>query len=223
VEDATVDTDSFDYPTGISAEGVSDVEGLSDQVIDNVATTSFTLDYGLETTGGDGYEVSETALYDPESEEGLTRVQASTDERSVNYATYQSGSMVYMAEQIGGNPEYSTYDLSTDENRFSRRTALHSAKEDVEFIDTFTYAVDGVEARDGRAIAALTITGAIEGDDAWLSDPEGELYLSEAAWPVEFRWAGTNSQGTFDANGEFSDIGSTTIERPDWVQDAKDS
>jgi len=223
VEDTTVNVGSFDYPEGVSEGGVSDAERLHEQVVDNVDTTSFTFDYGIETTNDDSYEVSSTALYDPESAEGLIRVQGATDERSVNYAIYHSGSMVYLAEQIDGNHEYSTYDRSTDENRFSRRTARDSAIEGVDFIETFTYAVDGVEAREGRAVAVLPITGAIEGEDAWLSDPDGALYLNEAAWPVEFRWEGTNGQGTLEANGGFSDVGSTTVEKPEWVQDAKEA
>ncbi|MCD2203231.1 hypothetical protein [Halobacterium sp. KA-6] len=222
-EGPTATVANFDFPEGTGEGGVSDVERLSEQVLDNVETTSFSLDYAAETTDDDSYEVNETARYDPESAEGLTRVQGASGEQSVNYAIYQSGSMVYMAEQVDGNPEYSTYDLSTSENRFKRRTALDSAREDVEFIDSFTYAVDGVTVRDGSATAVLTITGSVEGGDAWLSDPNGTVYLNEAAWPVEFHWNGTSSTGSLEGNGEFSDIGSTTIEKPDWVADAKGS
>lgn len=56
-----------------------------------------------------------------------------------------------------------------------------------------------------------------------MSAPSGELYVSEAAWPVEFRFKGTSSEGPFEANGEFSDIGSAEVDKPDWVQKAKDS
>ncbi|WP_137286684.1 hypothetical protein [Halorussus salinisoli] len=223
VNDATTRKGDFDYPEGLSEESVSDVERLNEQVLDSVESTSFTFDYEIEPAGENSYEASETARYDPESEEGLTRVKASTDEKSVNYATYQSGSKVYMVEGLGRRVEYSTYDLSSPENRFDRRTALDTAREDLDSIDSLTYAVDGVEVRAGRTVAVLTITGAIEADDSWVSDPSGELYVSEAAWPVEFHFEWTSSEGSFEADGEFSDIGNTTVEKPDWVQKAKDS
>ncbi|NHN60737.1 MULTISPECIES: hypothetical protein [Halorussus] len=223
MKDSTTTRVNFDYPDGLSEEGVTDVERLNDQVIDGIESTSFALDYEIESTDDSTYKVSETARYDPESEEGLTRVQASSGERSVNYATYQSGSKVYMAEGLGGQVEYSAYDLSTGENRFDRRTAVDTAREDLDFVDSLTYAVDSVEVRDGRAVAALTITGTSEGDDSWVSDPSGRMYVSEAAWPVEFRYEGTSSEGSFEANGEFSDIGSAEVDKPDWVQKAKGS
>lgn len=93
----------------------------------------------------------------------------------------------------------------------------------MDFIDSVTYAVDGVEVRSGTAVTALTITGAIEGDDAWVSAPSGELYITETAVPVEFHFEGNSDDGSFEADGEFSNLGNTVVEKPDWVQKAKDS
>lgn len=222
VRDSTTTRVDFDYPDGVSEEGVTDIERLNDQMTDGIESTGFAFEYEVESTDDSTYQVNETARYDPESEEGLTRVQASSGEQSVNYATYRSGSKVYMAEGLDGQVEYSAYDLSTEENRFDRRTAVDTAREDLDFVDSLTYAVDGVEVRAGRAVATLTITGTIEGDDSWVSAPSGELYVSEAAWPVEFRFEGTSSEESFEANGEFSDIGSAEVDTPDWVRKAKD-
>lgn len=153
VKDSTTTKVNFDYPNRMSGKGVTDIERLNEQVIGGIESTSFTLDYEVETTDESTYQVSETARYDPEPEEGLTRVQATSGERSVNYATYQSGSKVYVAEGLGGQVGYSTYDLSTGENRFDRRTAVDTEREDVDFVDTLTYAVNGVEVRSGRTVA----------------------------------------------------------------------
>lgn len=220
---STPEISEYDYPAGVSGAGVEDVERLNEQMNDTAENTSFAFDCQTKMTGDTNYEVTETVRYDSESEQGLTRVEGTADGTAVGHVIYESGSMVYMKENKDGQVEYSTYDLSTAENRFSRRTALDTVRENLDFVDSLTYEVDGVEVRGGRAVAVLTITGITDDSTSQISDPSGELYVSEDALAVEFHYEATVRESTLERDGTFSDVGDTTVEKPDWVQKAKDS
>lgn len=223
VKDATTTEDDFEYPDGLSEEGVSDVQRLSEQVKDNVENTDFTFEAAQKLSGERNYEMNETVYYDPESEVGLARVEATVDGTPIEVVTYNSGTKVYTREERGEGVEYGSYDLSTAENRFSGRTARDTVREDTEFVDTFAYEGDGRDVRAGRTVAVFSIEGVVNEDDPWLSDPSGELLVSEGAWPVEFQFEGTTDGNSLRSNGEFSDTGNTTVEKPDWIQQAKSS
>ncbi|MFC4448461.1 DUF7537 family lipoprotein [Halorussus aquaticus] len=222
-EDATTTgTVDFEYPDGLSEEGVSDFERLNEQVKNNFETTDFTFEATRKSTGERNYEIDETVYYDLESEVGLVRAEATVDGTPIDVITYNSASKVYTREKRGDGVQYDSFDLSTDENRFSGRTARDTVREDLDFVDTFTYDGDGTDVRDGRAVAVFSIEGVVN-EDPWMNDPSGELLVSEDAWPLAFQFEGTADGNSLRASGEFSDIGDTTVEKPDWIQQAKSS
>lgn len=209
-------------PPGMAASGVTDADALLSAHASTLNGTSATVDIAFRlTVNGTGQNVSLRGKSVPDSDRGWMQVVLQNGEGTY----YTVGDTTYYREIVNGSVDYGTTDQVSavpERPRFGAdqriRTAVESAE--WEWVDT----VD----RDGRTLYEFTATSVdppnvnttgettVSSSGRLLVDATGVVHHVAVSTTVETE-RGTVRYGLEVA---VNDIGETTIEEPNWLDQA---
>lgn len=220
---------SFSYPEGAAPEGITDLDTLLEEHSSALSGDSFTMNGSLVfsiSSGGesDTTPVTYTIQYDAADVETLTGVGGLT---AGTLDSYSDGSTKYYRIQGEGDTEYGTADPDeivadgVPEERTGEgllRTLLQRGD----------FTATGVVTRDGTELVQYNLTsvetdvqfdvGERTYDGYLLVDAEGIIHEADVSMMAQ----GSNGfTFTYDSHVEFTNIGNTSVEEPDWTSNAE--
>lgn len=222
-------TPSFDdvtKPPGVSEDGLTDREALLDahaSALDGKAVT-VDVDFRL-TVDGDGQNASLRGKVTPDDDQGWMRV--TTTDGTGTY--YTEGGTTYEKVVVDDSTSYGTTDQVSaipETPRFGADARLRDA------LWNANWTFDQVVQRDGERLLRFEATrvtlpsqvdvdrenASTSTDGVLLVDEDGVVRHVEINASVE-----TDEQTVeYGLSVSFSDVGSTTIQRPDWVDRAEE-
>ncbi|PSP75311.1 hypothetical protein BRC81_16075 [Halobacteriales archaeon QS_1_68_20] len=213
-------------PPGVSEQGVTDREALLDAHASALDGTSVTVDVDFRlTVDGDGQNVALRGKVTPDDDRGWMQVE--TDDGVGTYYT-ESGT-TYRTVTIDGETSHGTTDQVSaipDSPRFGADSRARDA------LWNANWTFDGIVQRDGEHLLRyeatnVTLPSEVDVDresagattsGTLLVDENGVIRHVEVSATVE------TDQRTveYGVTVSFSAVGSTTIEAPDWLDQAKD-
>lgn len=227
----------------------TDVEGADlDGAALNAATTAAVEDAGSYTLETTTYQTSETdqgesirrldttVRVDLDADEGIRQSNSSFQSQPLtqnsSITVYTDGNMSYQERITGGETNYSAQEGEPT----SVRGGIRPVNTD-SFTQNFTFVTSGVvweengtETIDGDSVTRYTLAGFEESNgnsDATITDSTGTLLVddSDAIRYIELGVTTQSDSGTSTVLLQYrlTDIGSTTVEEPDWLEQAQSS
>lgn len=211
--------DRASAPPGVDGSGVSDADALLSAHSSTMNGTPATVDVQFRlTVNGTGQNVSLRGKSVPDSDRGWMQV----DLQNGSGAYYTDGGTTYYREIVDANVDYGTTDgisAVPDRPRFGADERVRTAVESAEWEPV------GTVERGGRTLYELRATSVdppnvntsgdttVSSSGRLLVDSAGVVHHVEVSTTVE------NDRGTvqYGLSVGLSEIGSTTIEEPDWV------
>lgn len=216
-----------DGPPGIDETGVTDVDALMAAHNASLDGQSVTVDLGFHlTVNGSGEEVSLHAKVVPDSDRGWIRFESGDDHGTY----YTEGTTTYYREVVDANARYGTIadTLAIPETgtpRFGTDDRIRTALESADWEPV------GTVERDGRTLYELEATDVevpgvnasdgttVEASGRLLVDRDGVIHHLEVDTTVE----DAEETVQYGLRVSLSDIGSTSVDRPDWYDNAAGS
>jgi hypothetical protein len=126
-----------------------------------------------------------------------------------------------------------SYDLQTGDGGTVRPVNLTSFQGNYTFLtSSFAYEANGTETVDGTTTVRYSSTNLtddsyfVSSEDATVSDASSTLYVDDGVVrraSISYNVTATTGSSATDLTISLTDIGSTTVQEPDWVDDARDS
>lgn len=209
----------FEFPDGVDETGFYDGQNASLNHGEILQSQSFTLEADVSSEFGDdpAQESFFEYQYEPEVQAGWATQGAESEEVSEEmqrYDDYETQEQ-FIAEAYG-----------TDEESYERIMLMQppytADMEMGEFVVAADFEFDGIEeGPDGQDVAVFVIVGETDefGEGVEL---DGEIHVTEEGYfpylEVEVTEDNANSSQVLTV----SDVGDTTVEEPDWLDDARE-
>lgn len=127
-----------------------------------------------------------------------------------------------------------SYDVQTGDGGTVRPVNLTSFQQNYTFLtSSFAYEANGTETVDGTTTVRYSSTNLtddsyfVSSEDATVSDASSTLYVDDDGVvrraSISYNVTATTGSSATDLTISLTDIGSTTVEEPDWIDDARDS
>ena len=217
--------DEFDYADGYDADGITDGEQAAETYRNALSNKSnYTVNYQQNLSGADATAKYDVAYrVDVDGERAYQRVEMPDQDYEVE--SFQESGQRVVRESSGGNEEVATEDAGFDLANLTGAglfSQLLSADADYE---------TSVAERDGTSVVVYETSGNESastvldlGDRTPTSfsaslavDSEG--IVRSASYDLTYLNANGQEQ-TITLNFEVTDVDDTSVERPDWAQDA---
>ncbi|WP_336003255.1 DUF7537 family lipoprotein [Halorientalis halophila] len=240
VESETATVSSFAYPAGASPSGIENVSTLLDEHEATLSGSNVTLEGNVSISFmSERVGPTFTIAHEAASNETLTTV---TGESGDSFESYLSPDVQAYRVEGDAGVEYGTSETSVDAGftegtpeSFTGRTILAS------IIGPATYNATGVVTRDGTELVRYELVnasttpgavlnvgndtdsgGAFAGDTDVSSDVEGTLLVDSDGLIHEAHYRATSGgnggfSSGFGVHVSFTDVGETSVERPDWT------
>jgi len=218
--------DEDDLPDGVTKDGVQDPQAAAEDHEASLSGVSYTLDLRGETELEDGqtFTLDQTVRSDGEGTILISAERSGSGAFTIDIWT--NGTVGYRKVVRGGDPVYETTTPGQIQDRSTATSTVQQLLEAGEFrpID--------VRNEDGEQLVVLSATSptrnaadalGVESVSAFSGnvtvDSDGQVHSID----VEFTATDARSgEFTQRLTGEVTDLGSTTVERPDWVSEAVD-
>jgi hypothetical protein len=206
--------ENFEYPEGANSTGF-DVRTVVQNHRATLQNESFTI--VVENTAGSGETVSLTYEYDQESAVSL-RTEELADSRNQILEDYINQELVIAQNLSSNNVTY--------ERNFLQQTTPYTAGFELSsFLQAADYEVtEVVENENGERVAVYEVSELSERTQQQVDSLEGEVRLSEEGYFTLLNFNITTNAGgetiTETQRIEFTNIGSTTFEQPEWLAEA---
>ena len=204
------DVQEFDYPTGASQSGFDNVETLVATHQQNLQNESFTINVANSVNGEQTANL--TYRYDPEKALSV-RTENLNNSRNQIVEDYLDRQIVIAQGLDTNNVTYN--------RQFLQQSLPYTARfELTSFIRAANYTAVDVVQENGEDVVVYEIDGLTTQTQQQVDSLTGEVRLSESG---QFTLVDLNV--TTQSNGqeltenqriEFSDVGSTSVEEPDW-------
>lgn len=212
-------------PPGVDESGVSDVDALMAAHSSTMNGTSATVDIGFHLTVNEsGRNVSLLAKETPGGDRGWLRADLANGVGTY----YTADGTTYYREVVDGRASYGTTDgvsAIPERPRFGADERIRTAIESAEWTPVGTVGRDGQTVLEFRAISVdppnvnATENATVSSSGRLLVDSDGVVHHVEVETTVEQ----DGETVRYGITVSLSDVGSTTIERPDWVDNAEGS
>lgn len=215
---------AVDPPSGLTRDGVTDVEALflahKTSLSDTAATVSIAFRLSVN---GSGRDVSLLGEYTPDTDRGW--MQVTFPDGVGTY--YTEGDTTYERVERDGQTTYGTTDQVSavpQEPRFGADIRIREA------IEAGSWEATGVVVNDGTTLlryeaTEVTLPDSVTADTGNTVETRGELLVSEDGMihHVSIYTKVESSDGTvvYEIDVSLSDLGSTTVEEPDWIDRAE--
>jgi hypothetical protein len=204
----------FEYPNGANESGF-EVRTVVQEHGANLQNESFTI--VVENQGSDGETVTLTYEYDQENAVSL-RTEELTDSRNQIVEDYLNQEIV-IAEGLDGN------NVTYERNFLQQTTPYTAGFELSSFLQAADYtATEVVQNDNGENVVVYEVSELTERTQQQVDNLEGEVRLSEEGYftSVAFNITTTsNGQTVTESQSiEFTEVGSTTVEEPEWLATA---
>jgi len=218
--------DEDDLPDGVTKDGVQDPQAAAEDHEASLSGVSYTLELQGETELEDGqtFTLDQTVRSDGEGTILISAERSGSGAFTIDIWT--NGTVGYRKVVRGGDPVYETTTPGQIQDRSTATSTVQQLLEAGEFrpID--------VRNEDGEQLVVLSATSptrnaadalGVESVSAFSGnvtvDSDGQVHSID----VEFTATDARSgEFTQRLTGEVTDLGSTTVERPDWVSEAVD-
>ena len=227
--DAPDSPEEFDYADGFGPDGVTDGQQAVETYQSAVkAQGSYTGTHSYDVRASDGNtSVDVENRVDFENQQGYQRVDVDSPAYSGWVESYYEDDMQYRRSEVGGEQS----DVSVDEQNFT--TAELTSTDPIRPLlsNVSSYEVS-IEQRDGTTVAVYERSGT-EGIDSFYDinestdvsafsatfavDSEGVIH--SASYDITYTTEGEEQTVTMEF--ELSDLGETSVERPDWADEAR--
>lgn len=216
--------DEEDLPDGVTKDGVQDPQAAAAAHEASLSDVSYTLELRGETDveNGDSFTLDQTVRSDGQ---GTILISAErTGPGAFSIEIWTNGSAGYRKIDRGDDPIYETTDSGAVSDRAAATTTIQ------QLLDAGNFQPTDVRTEDGEQLVVLTTNS--PADDAADAlgvesvssfsgnvtvDSDGQVHSMD----VEFTATDARSgQFTQRLSGEVTDVGSTTVERPEWVSEA---
>ncbi|MEF8830398.1 MAG: hypothetical protein V5A23_02540 [Halobacteriales archaeon] len=219
----TVGLDDVKLPTGVSESGVTDADALVSAHADALSGESATvaMDFRLEVNGS-GQNVSFRGKVTPDADAGW--IQVTLQDGVGTY--YTEAGTTYQRVESGGETTYGTTDEVSAipaEPRFGADARIGDA------VRAANWTATGVVERNGTRLIRMEAThvsvpdsvdvanaSAVESSGVLLVDTEGVVHHVS----VHTRVTADEKTVVYEIEVTVTDVGATTIQRPDWVDEA---
>ena len=230
-----VSAEEFDYADGFGPNGITDgqqaVESYQSALKARGSYTG-TYSYDVQASGGNSTvdvenRVDFESQIDFESQQGYQRFDVDSPMYSGWIESYYEDDMQYRRSEVGGERS----NVSVDEQNFT--TAELTSTDPIRPLlsNVSSYEVS-IEQRDGTTVAVYERSGT-EGIDSFYNvdesadissfsatfavDSEGVIH--SASYDITYTTEG--EEQTVTVEFELSDLGETSVERPDWADEAR--
>lgn len=204
------DVQEFNYPTGASQSGFEDVETLVATHQQNLQNESFTITVANSVNGEQTANLS--YRYDPQQALSV-RTENLNNSRNQIVEDYLNQQIVIAQGLDTNNVTYN--------RQFLQQSLPYTARFEItSFIQAANYTAVDVVQENGEDVVVYEIDGLTQQAQQQVDSVSGEVRLSESG---QFTLVDLNV--TTQSNGEeitenqrieFSDVGSTSVEEPDW-------
>ena len=220
--------EEFDYADGFGPNGITDSQQALESYQSAVeARGSYASTHGFDARANDGNtSVDIENRVDFENQQGYQRADVDSPTYSGLFESYYENDTRYRRSEVGGQSN-----VSVDEQDFT--TAELTSTDPIRPLlsNVSSYEVS-IEQRDGTTVAVYERSGA-EGIDSFYNlnestnisafsatfavDSEGIVH--SASYDITYTTEGEERTVTMEF--ELSDLGETSVERPDWVDEAR--
>jgi len=210
--------DDFDYPDGVSEEGIEDMDALLESHQNNLSDKEFTIEVRDKVDSEIGEQSSETTFkYDGESI-GLGE-DTQGEQSQERYEDYEE-QVSYIKSNVDGDESFTQVPLQTDE--------VFTGLDIISIAEELELELDEITTEDGENVAVFTIVdindSELQGQEGEEVDFEasGEMHVSENGY-VTYTDLTINENVddiTIEQEFESYDIDNTTVEEPDWLETA---
>lgn len=205
------DLQGFDYPTGASESGFEDVETLVNTHQQNLQNDSFTV--AIENRAGGEQTASLTYEYDPEQALSVRTEDLNNGNNEIveDYVNQQ----LVIAQGVG--TENVTYN-----REFLQQSLPYTARFEItNFLQAANYTAVDVVQNNGEDVVVYEIDSLTQQTQQQVDSVSGEVRLSESGqFTLIDLNVTTTAQGqeiTENQRIEFTDVGSTSVEEPEWL------
>ena len=221
--------EEFDYADGFSPNGVTDgQQALESHQSALEARGSYTGTYSYDVRASDGNSTLDVEnRVDFESQQGYQRFDVDSPAYSGWVESYYEDDTRYRRSEIGGERS----NVSVEEQNFTTAELTSTGPIRPLLSDVSSYEVS-TEQRDGTTVAVYERSGT-EGIDSFYNVDESadissfsatfavdsEGVIRSASYDITYTTEGEEQTVTMEF--ELSDLGETSVERPDWADEAR--
>jgi len=216
--------DEEDLPDGITKDGVEDPQAAADAHDASLSGVSYTLELRGETDveNGDSFTLDQTVRSDGEGTFLITAERTGPGAFTIDIWT--NGSAGYRKVGRGDDPIYEPTDPGAVADRATATATVRQLLGAGDFRPTDVRTEDGEQlvvlsanSPTSDAAEALGVESVSAFSGNVTVDADGQVHSID----VEFTATDARSgEFTQQLSGEVTDVGSTTVERPDWVSEA---
>lgn len=223
-DSATPDAEFEEYPTGFSDDGITDAEAaVGAHKSATLARSSWTVSY---TTVAESDERTQTVTQSRQVNHADSTELETVNSSFGTQEFYTVGSEGWSRQTANNETRYTTIQQGYNSSDAVQARML------TEFLGNVTYTQADVAEREGMSYATYTATDIPEGstfagtNESSLENLSSQVVVAEDGRITEFSFSATavsKDQPDSDVTIElrFSEYGTTTVEEPDWLDEAK--
>lgn len=225
--------DTVTYPAGVNETGITNSSELIQAHSEALANESVTFEWSMDSSQSrENTDVVEQTLRIRMKDDRQTgRTQVVLNNSASTVTMYATENRTYVKQEIGTDTAYEVSD-STDSSRYS----LANRDWDSMLQNTFRYATfepTDVVVRNGTTLIKFEMTGidnsselnrensTVTTDGTMLLDQQGVIHHTEIEITAEN--GERNSTISYKSTADLRNVGSTAVEEPGWLDEAKSS
>ena len=226
--DAPDSPEQFEYADGFGPDGVTDGQQAVESYQSAVeARGSYTSTYSYDVRASDGNSsVDVENRVDFESQQGYQRFDIDSPEYSGWMESYYEDDTRYRRSEIDGERS----NVSVDEQNFTTAELTSTDPLRALLLNVSAYETS-TEQRDGTTVAVYEASGTEGVDSFYNIDESADISAFSATFAVDseglvrsatydITYTNEGEQETVTMEFELRDLGETSVERPEWVDEA---